>query len=143
MSEPTSSATKLAHLFTGPPGGGKLVHIYHSPYLRRLPIYCCYHHNKSAWSGTTYQEIILCAYSASHHAKEYWCKQLMERGFFPRVYVMKTPKADTLVRLEARPRDNDLFKEVDNWYDWYTPHELEEPIYIPPFHPERDKGAYR
>jgi hypothetical protein len=142
-SEPTSSTIKMVHIFTGPPGSGKLAHIYHSPYLRRLPIYCCYHHNKAAWTEGGYDEIILCAYSASYQAKEHWVARTTEAGYFPRLYVMKTKMEDTLTRMRARPHDNDLLKEIHNWYDWYTPHPLEEPIYIPPYHPEREKGAYR
>ena len=143
MSEPTSSTSKRIHIFTGAPGSGKLVHIYHSPYLRRLPIYCCYHHNKAAWPNSRYQEIILCAYSAAAPAKDYWWNQALEFGFAPRLYVMMTEQGDTLTRMKARPRDNTLFKEVSDWYRWYTPHDMEEHIHIPPYSREYEKGAYQ
>lgn len=140
--EPTSTTEKRIHIFTGAPGSGKLVHIYNSPYLRTLPIFCCYHLNKRYWEGDPRPEIILCSYAAAWQAKEYWLEQALAVGRTPRLYCMKTDARSAQERLMRRPRNKSLLKELNNWYDWYTPHPMEEPVYLPEYDPDYEKGAY-
>jgi len=126
----SSEKTSRIHIFTGPPGAGKLVHVANSPYLRNLPIFCCYVKNKKHWEDSNAPEIILFAYSAQKQAKQYWLEQSLAAGRTPRLYLVDTPKNEAIPRMLSRPRNNRLLKEINHWYEHYTPHPDEEIIYV-------------
>lgn len=132
---------KVLHVFTGAPGSGKLVHIYHTPELRRLPIYCCYHLNKRFWTQAN-GSAILCAYSPRRQMKQYWLDQSAEEGFQPKLYVLKTPKGECYERMTHRPKNNHLTAEIEDWFRNYTPHTQEIVIKVPPYNEKDERGIY-
>ena len=139
MKKATSSTIRpKVHIFTGPPGAGKLIHVANSPYLRKLPVFCCYVKNKKYWEASKAEEVVLFAYSAQVQQKSYWLEQADAAGRTARLYCLDTPKNEATARMLARPRNNKLLGEIDFWYKHYTPHPEEEILHIPY---DRDRNA--
>jgi hypothetical protein len=133
--------SKVLHIFTGSPGSGKLVHVYNTPELRGLPIYCCYHFNKRFWPNAT-QTTVLCAYSPRRQMKEHWLDQARAEGFEPKLYVLKTPKGECYERMTHRPKNNHLTAEIEDWFRNYTPHVAEILVTVPKYNEKAERGIY-
>ncbi|MDB4312220.1 hypothetical protein N9937_02195 [bacterium] len=85
--------------------------------------------NKKYWRNAETDAALLC-YSPSRQAKEYWLEAAREEGFVPILYLQHSTRQDAMDRMMARPKNNDLRKEVNDWFKHYTPHqdEVELPI---------------
>lgn len=140
--ETTPHTPRVAHIFTGPPGAGKLIHVYNDPELRTLPIFCCYHFNKSAWDYEPHDALVLCAYAPKRQDKAHWIYQARKAGYEPKLYLVDTPRVESTPRMEMRPKNNLLYKEIAHWYKNYRPHE-DEIIVRVPWDPDMNRVVYR